>query len=347
MRYLLLLGFLSMASAVFAPNNIGQLRAATYSCVGEEQTGLCTVLAGSDVPIGQGTGKYGVIGDWDVSKVTSLDLVFYSSTYEYFKFFDQPIGNWNVSSVESMAAAFQSCTFFNQNIGNWDVSSVTNLERTFQTAMLFNQDLGNWNVSKVTNMRRTFYGAFTFNQNLENWDVRKVTNMEETFRSGTAFNGAFTSNWVTTLDLSASNTFRSTATCSSIAYNGKCNCAGSTRDECGVCGGSGLSDEFCDCDGNTVDACGVCGGDGSGCAGCDGVPHSGLMNDSCGVCNGPGDIYECGCSDIPAGKCDCAGGTACLASEHGTLIDQTDCGTSLESANRTQLETQYSSFCTE
>ena len=29
--------------------------------------------------------------------------------------------------------------------------------------------------------------------------------------------------------------------------------------------------------------------------------------DSCGVCNGPGDIYECGCADIPEGDCNCKG----------------------------------------
>jgi hypothetical protein len=29
--------------------------------------------------------------------------------------------------------------------------------------------------------------------------------------------------------------------------------------------------------------------------------------DECGVCNGPGAIYECGCSDIPEGDCDCEG----------------------------------------
>ena len=29
--------------------------------------------------------------------------------------------------------------------------------------------------------------------------------------------------------------------------------------------------------------------------------------DDCGVCNGPGAIYECGCSDIPFGDCDCDG----------------------------------------
>ena len=29
--------------------------------------------------------------------------------------------------------------------------------------------------------------------------------------------------------------------------------------------------------------------------------------DECGVCGGPGAIYECGCSDIPTGDCDCDG----------------------------------------
>ena len=29
--------------------------------------------------------------------------------------------------------------------------------------------------------------------------------------------------------------------------------------------------------------------------------------DECGICNGPGAIYECGCSDIPEGDCDCDG----------------------------------------
>jgi hypothetical protein len=32
-------------------------------------------------------------------------------------------------------------------------------------------------------------------------------------------------------------------------------------DECGECGGSGISDGDCDCDGNVLDIIGVCGGD--------------------------------------------------------------------------------------
>ncbi|MGY8887752.1 MAG: hypothetical protein ACKVJY_01820, partial [Flavobacteriales bacterium] len=29
--------------------------------------------------------------------------------------------------------------------------------------------------------------------------------------------------------------------------------------------------------------------------------------DECDVCDGPGAIYECGCTDIPDGECDCSG----------------------------------------
>lgn len=35
-----------------------------------------------------------------------------------------------------------------------------------------------------------------------------------------------------------------------------------------------------------ADDCGVCGGNNSTCAGCDGLPNSGLVVDSCGTCNG-------------------------------------------------------------
>ena len=40
---------------------------------------------------------------------------------------------------------------------------------------------------------------------------------------------------------------------------------------------------------------------------CDDVDDCVGDYDECGICNGPGDIYECGCSDIPEGDCDCDG----------------------------------------
>ena len=89
------------------------------------------------------------------------------------------------------------------------------------------------------------------------------------------------------------------------------NCVGAL-DPCGVCNGPGvvyecgcdaLPEGDCDCNGNQVDALGVCGGtcdadeDGDGV--CDDVDSCVGEFDACGICNGPGDIYECGCTDLP------------------------------------------------
>ena len=96
-------------------------------------------------------------------------------------------------------------------------------------------------------------------------------------------------------------------------------CVG-TYDDCGICNGPGAINECgcdnipagdCDCDGNQLDALGVCGGectaDADGDGFCDDVDDCVGAYDDCGICNGPGAIYECGCTGIPAGDCDCNG----------------------------------------
>ena len=54
-----------------------------------------------------------------------------------------------------------------------------------------------------------------------------------------------------------------------------------------------------------------------------------ILQDECGVCDGPGAVYDCGCSDIPEGECDCEGnvvdalgacGGTCEADEDGDGI---------------------------
>ena len=108
-------------------------------------------------------------------------------------------------------------------------------------------------------------------------------------------------------------------------------------DECGVCNGPGavlecgcfeIPSSDCDCNGNQTDALGVCGGfceadlDADGL--CDDADECVGSYDACFVCNGPGDVYACGCSDIPEGDCDCEGnqldalgfcGGSCLADD--------------------------------
>ena len=88
-------------------------------------------------------------------------------------------------------------------------------------------------------------------------------------------------------------------------------CVLDVLDECGICGGDGIPAGDCDCEGNQLDALGECGGPCEADADADGIcddvdPCVGEL-DACGVCNGPGEIYECGCADIPEGDCDCDG----------------------------------------
>ena len=77
------------------------------------------------------------------------------------------------------------------------------------------------------------------------------------------------------------------------------------------CGCTGIPEEDCDCDGHQLDGLGVCGG---ACAAdadsdgiCDDVDECVGSYDACGICNGPGEVYECGCAEIPEGDCDCVG----------------------------------------
>jgi surface protein len=49
------------------------------------------------VPTGQGTGTFGVIGSWHVSRVSNMESVFYGA-----KAFDQPLDAWDVSRVTNM-----------------------------------------------------------------------------------------------------------------------------------------------------------------------------------------------------------------------------------------------------
>ena len=73
-----------------------------------------------------------------------------------------------------------------------------------------------------------------------------------------------------------------------------CPGSGKVLDECGVCGGGGITGDQCAC-GMFRDACGVCGGDGSTCKGCDGIMGSNAIVDSCNVCGGKNESMDaCG-----------------------------------------------------
>ena len=118
-------------------------------------------------------------------------------------------------------------------------------------------------------------------------------------------------------------------------------------DECGICNGPGAILDCgcfgipvgdCDCDGNQPDAIGECGGECEVDADEDGIcddvdPCVGVI-DECGLCNGPGAVFECGCTVLLIGTCDCDGneldaigvcGGTCVADVDGDGVCDSGC----------------------
>ena len=89
--------------------------------------------------------------------------------------FNQPLNDWDVSSVTDMLKMFERASAFDQPLNDWDVSSVTTMHKMFQHASAFNQPLNDWDVSSVTDINSIFAFASAFNQPLNQWDVSNVT----------------------------------------------------------------------------------------------------------------------------------------------------------------------------
>ena len=86
----------TMVEAVCAPTT--SLSTAVNACLSESGTGNCPNFAAASNGAGCNNGGVnGVIGDWDVSRVTSLKSVFWEK-----RSFNADISKWDTSSVTTM-----------------------------------------------------------------------------------------------------------------------------------------------------------------------------------------------------------------------------------------------------
>lgn len=129
------------------------------------------------------------VSTWDVSTVTTMEAMFQSSG------FNQPLNNWNTSNVTSMRDMFAGALAFNQDISSWNVNRVTTMQSMFQLGLAFNcgqtsgtahnlmqrTSTAGWRVNNVTGMVGMFDGASAFNGNISNWCVTNISSVPNLF----------------------------------------------------------------------------------------------------------------------------------------------------------------------
>jgi surface protein len=138
------------------------------------------------------------IGDWDVSKVSTMSNMFYHAD----SFNNGGVGGsgvgldtWDTSEVTLMTDMFNRANLFDQDIGTWDVGKVSGAHGMFESTLLFNSKptSGNWGANlpagSEVNLSGMFGSSSVFNQDIGYFDTSRVWSMASMIsRGGGVFN---------------------------------------------------------------------------------------------------------------------------------------------------------------
>jgi surface protein len=122
------------------------------------------------------------IGDWDVSSVTSMAQMVRSFFNRYCDYIQRNAASSHVVTMCWIRfTQFMFADVFNQNIGSWDVGQVTDMGsmvRNNATATLYRVHAqATFHPPRTGHFSFQFAFGYAFNQNIGRWNVSSVTNM--------------------------------------------------------------------------------------------------------------------------------------------------------------------------
>jgi surface protein len=156
----------SCCRRLFKPADSTALTAAVAACA--YAYGTCLDANGD---------SYGVIGDWDVSLVTSMFALFSG-----LGLFNEDISKWDTSAVTDFSYMFDSASAFNQDISDWNTGKATTMSYMFRRTNSFNQDISKWKTGAVTDFEGMFSEGIAFNQDISGWDTSSLTTSARMFQ---------------------------------------------------------------------------------------------------------------------------------------------------------------------
>ena len=127
--------------------------------------------------------EYGIMPDWDVSRVTDMSKAFYDMWD-----FNGDWSKWDVKNLKNAQEMFYGADTFNADISKWNTQNLQNCQDMFHDAKSFNRSIDHWKTHTVTNMNGMFMGAKKFNSDISNWDVQNVQSMRDMFAETFNFN---------------------------------------------------------------------------------------------------------------------------------------------------------------
>lgn len=131
---------------------------------------------------------------WDVSNVTSMENMFFSSCIKKID-----IHNWNLKNIEDMKHMFAWCNELKEFNVDWNLDSVNEINMCDMFGgckKIKKLDLNSWNVSKVKDMSSMFNKCEALEElNIDKWNVENVENMTLMFSECRSLKKLNLENW--------------------------------------------------------------------------------------------------------------------------------------------------------